>query len=75
MSNNVTTNHRTRHVDIRTKFVMQYTGPDGMMKIIFVKGTENDSDIFTKNVTGELHDKHIPKMMKSLNEDSKETTN
>ena len=46
-----------------------------MMKIIFVKGTENDSDIFTKNVTGELHDKHIPKMMKSLNDEAKETTN
>ena len=74
LSNNVTTNQRTRHVDIRTKFVMQYTGPDGMLKIIFVKGTDNDSDIMTKNVSGDLHEKHVPKMMKSI-EETKETTN
>ena len=54
--------------------MMQYTGPDGMIKIIFVKGTDNDSDIMTKNVSGDLHDKHIPKMMKSVN-DPEETTN
>jgi hypothetical protein len=75
LSNNVTTNQRTRHVDIRTKFVMQYTGPNGMMKIVFVKGSENDADIFTKNVTGELHEKHIPKMMKNTRDKTKETTN
>jgi len=27
MANNITTNQRTRHVDVRTKFVTQYTGP------------------------------------------------
>ena len=74
LSNNVTTNQRTRHVDIRTKFVMQYTGPDGMLKIIFVKGIDNDSDIMTKNVSGDLHEKHVPKMMKPI-EEAKETTN
>ena len=63
MANNVTTNQRTRHIDIRTKFVNQYTGPDGKLKVVFVKGMDNDSDIMTKNVTGELHVKHVPKMM------------
>ena len=44
--------------------------------VVFVKGTENDSDIFTKNVTGELHDKHVPNMMKKHEVfRSKETTN
>ncbi|CAJ1934699.1 unnamed protein product, partial [Cylindrotheca closterium] len=68
MATNVTTNQRTRHVDIRTKFVTQYTGPDGILKILFVKGTDNESDIMTKNVTGNLHEKHIPKMMTNIDE-------
>jgi len=61
MANNITTNQRTRHVDIRTKFVTQYTGPGGILKIVFVKGIDNESDIITKNVTGSLHEKHVPK--------------
>ncbi|CAJ1959428.1 unnamed protein product [Cylindrotheca closterium] len=68
MATNVTTNQRTRHVDICTKFVTQYTGPDGILKILFVKGTDNESDIMTKNVTGNLHEKHIPKMMTNIDE-------
>ena len=74
LANNVTTSQRTRHVDIRTKFVTQYTGPDGLLKIVFVKGTDNDSDIMTKNVNGELHDKHVPKMMKNFNDEKKQET-
>ncbi|CAJ1943896.1 unnamed protein product [Cylindrotheca closterium] len=68
MATNVATNQRTQHVDIRTKFVTQYTGPDGILKILFVKGTDNESDIMTKNVSGNLHKKHIPKMMTNVNE-------
>jgi hypothetical protein len=32
---------------------------DGFIKIIFVRITENNADIFTKNVTGELYDTRI----------------
>jgi hypothetical protein len=38
LAKNVTTNQRTRHVDIRTKFVTQYTGPDGLLKIVLSRG-------------------------------------
>ena len=41
------TTSRTKHVDIRTKYVHEYK-EDGVMKIIFVKPEDNTSDIMTK---------------------------
>jgi hypothetical protein len=32
---------------------------DGIIKIKFVRSMENDSDIFTKNVTQEIYEKHV----------------
>ena len=57
MSSNVTTSSRTKHVDIRTKYVRQYV-EDGIVKIVFVRSESNRSDIMTKNVQGDLFDKH-----------------
>ena len=68
MANNVTTSQRTRHVDIRTKFVTHFR-ENGILKIILVKGVDNESDIMTKNVKGELHDKHVPKLMTTTDEE------
>ena len=53
-------NH-TKHVDIRYKYVNEYL-EDGTVKIIFVKSAENDSDILTKNLSAELHNKHSRNM-------------
>ena len=63
MAQNVTTMSSTKHVDIRYKFVNKYV-EDGTVKIIFVKSKENDADIFTKNLNGELHAKHPLKFVK-----------
>ena len=57
MSSNVTTSSRTKHVDIRTKYVRQYV-EDGIVKIVFVRSESNRSDIMTKNIQGDLFDKH-----------------
>jgi hypothetical protein len=59
MAENVTSGSRTRHIDIRTKFVREYnSGTDPLIKIIFCKSEDNISDICTKNLTRELHEKH-----------------
>ncbi|KAL7457138.1 hypothetical protein ACHAWC_008616 [Mediolabrus comicus] len=59
MAENVTSGSRTRHIDIRTKFVREYnSGKDPLIKIIFCKSEDNVSDICTKNLTRELHEKH-----------------
>ena len=31
---------------------------EGVVKIVFVKSTDNDSNILTKNSSADLHDKH-----------------
>jgi hypothetical protein len=55
---------RTKHIDIRTKYVNEYC-ENGVLKIIFVKSADNDSDIMTKNLGGELHSKHSNKLIKA----------
>ena len=62
MSKNISTLNRTKHVDIRTKFVNEYV-EDGIIKIIFMQSNNNDSYIMTKNVNGDLLDKHAGKLL------------
>ena len=53
---------RTKHVDVRYRFVQQFS-LDGFIKVIFVKTDENDADLFTKNLGGEKYDEHSKKMI------------
>jgi hypothetical protein len=58
MAENVSATSRTKHIDTRYHFVREFV-VDGFVKIVFVKTTENKSDMFTKNVSGEAYDVHI----------------
>ena len=58
MASNITTTSCIKHMDIRWKYVNQYVN-DGVDKIIFV----NDNNIFIKNLSAELHEKHSKKMV------------
>jgi hypothetical protein len=58
MSENASATSRTRHVDARYHFVREFV-EEGFLKIVFVKTTENKSDMFTKNVSGEIYDAHV----------------
>ena len=62
MTENVTTSDRTKHIDVRYHFVREYV-EEGIVKIIFVRSAENDADLWTKNVTGELYDTHSKKIL------------
>jgi hypothetical protein len=57
MSENVSASSRTKHIDIRYHFVREFV-EDKFIKIIFVRTAENTSDGFTKNVSGDIYDKH-----------------
>ena len=46
----------------RYKYVNEYVENE-IVKIFFVKSTENDSDILMKNLCGELHEKHSRNMI------------
>jgi hypothetical protein len=57
MSENVSASSRTKHIDIRYHFVREFV-EDKFIKIIFVRTDDNVSDGFTKNVSGDIYDRH-----------------
>ena len=57
-----TTTCHTKHMDIQYNYVNEYV-EDGVVKIVFVESAENDSNILTKNLSAQLHDKHSKKMV------------
>jgi hypothetical protein len=62
MTENVSTNSRTKHVDVRYHFVREFV-EEGFVKIVFVRSEHNTSDGFTKNVTGDIYDAHVADYM------------
>ncbi len=56
LSRHATTGNRTKHIDTRYHFVRNYI-EDGTIKVVFVRSEELDTDVFIKNVTGELFNK------------------
>ena len=63
MTENASATARTKHVDIRYHYVREFI-MDGFIKIIFVKSDQNKSDIFTKNVSNEIYEKHTDSFIK-----------
>ena len=66
LATNNQSSQRTKHVDIRYHFVREFI-EDGIVKVQFVRSEDNNSDICTKNVNGELLDKHCDKFMEVKN--------
>ena len=50
---------RTRHVNVRNYFLRELKD-QGLLVIRHISGESNDADIFTKNVTSAIFDRHIP---------------
>ena len=62
LSNNHALSQRTKHISTRQHFIRQFI-EDGIIKVIFVRSKSNDSDLFTKNLSKELFNKHKNKIM------------
>jgi hypothetical protein len=59
---NVTVSEQSKHIDTRYHFVREYV-QDGFICIIFVRTKDNNADIFTKNLLGNLHSCHASKIV------------
>ena len=57
MAENASAGSRTKHVELKYHFIRRYV-EEGFIKIVFVRTDENTSDVFTKNVTGEILEHH-----------------
>jgi hypothetical protein len=62
IGSNVAVSQRSKHIDIKYHFVREFV-LDGFLRIIFVRTRDNDADIFTKNLNGELYSRHSSKMV------------
>lgn len=58
LANNYSSGGRTRHVDVRN-FYLRELKDEGLLKIKHVPGEDNDADIFTKNTTYAVFNKHV----------------
>jgi hypothetical protein len=73
MANNISISPRTKHIDVRYRFITELI-ENGLIEVKFVKTEENDSDGFTKNLNGDLYDKHKAKYIvdkKEIKNDNK----
>ena len=59
---NKNTGDRTKHIDIRTASVKEYQ-EDGKIIIKFVKSEDNEADIFTKNTSNIIFQRHQEKLV------------
>ena len=68
MSNSTTNHPKTRHVCMRYFFTKELI-EDGVIELTFIRTAENEADIFTKNLTKRLFDKHRMKMEEEIPEE------
>jgi hypothetical protein len=71
LANNHSMSQRTKHIDTRRHFVREFV-EDGILKVVFVPTKQNEADIFTKNVTEEIFNTHVPKLMSDVKKPAKE---
>ena len=64
MAENVNVSQRTKHIDIRARFITQMV-EDGFIKIIFVRSENNTADVFTKNTSSATYWKHAEEFVKN----------
>jgi hypothetical protein len=62
MAENTSSGVSNKLIDTRYHFICDYV-EDGSIKTIFVRTSENDDDIFTKNVNKETYEKHAVKFL------------
>jgi hypothetical protein len=65
MAENLSSGVRTRHIDRRCHFVREHV-KDVSIKIVFVKSSINDADMFWKNVGEKANEKHVNKFLGKL---------
>jgi len=62
MAETASASSRTKHIDVKYHYVREFV-EQGFIKIIYIATEENISDMFTKNIKKELHEKHSRKFV------------
>jgi hypothetical protein len=56
--NNWSSTGRTRHIDVRYKFLRELKEAN-VLRVVWCSSVTNEADIFTKNVNGTVFKKHL----------------
>src|SRR5210317_1055697 len=67
MAENIAVSGKTKHVQIRYRFVNDLI-EEGFLEVVFVGTLDNDADLFTKNVKGDLYEEHSKKIVHEMDE-------
>jgi hypothetical protein len=59
---------RTSHVDTRYHLIWEHI-EDSFIQIVFVKSCDNNADLFTKNVSKDIYNKHVGKFFGKVKEE------
>ena len=66
MSKNISTSQRTKHLDLRYRYIADLT--EDFLNIVYVPTDQNMSDWFTKNVNSEVYRTHVDEYMTTKEE-------
>jgi hypothetical protein len=59
MAENINTTSRSKHIDLKLRWLNELVVDEKLLKIVFVKSEENVSDWFTKNVNSQISEKNF----------------
>ena len=62
LANNWSVGGRTRHIDVKNYFLRELKD-QGILVVKHMAGDRNDADIFTKNTTTGVFERHLPKFV------------
>ena len=62
MANNWSVGGRTKHMDVRHLWLRELK-EQGIIRVIWMSGSSNDADLFTKNLPGPAFHKHAVKFV------------
>jgi hypothetical protein len=62
LANNMSVGGRTRHVDVKSHFLRELKDK-GLIVVRYISGDDNDADIFTKNTSVKVFERHLPKFV------------
>ena len=74
LANNPVLSQLRKHISVRHHFVREFI-EDGIMKILFVRSKMNQADIFTKNLSRDLYDRHKRSSMNGMTNENNENNN
>ena len=65
LEKNVATSSKTKNMGIHTMYVRECM-KDRVINIYFVRSEDNNSDIMTKNIQGDIYDKHSSHLVMAI---------